>query len=137
MKKINCILLVDDNTADNEFHTIAIRKANVCNHVKVVTDGEQALDYLKKSGDPKPSKSFPVPDIIYLDINMPGMDGFEFLEEYKELNREIKSKAVIIMLSVSLNPDDEKKALGFKEVSEFENKPLTLEKVCDTVERYF
>ena len=65
------------------------------------------------------------------------MDGFEFLEEYKKLNDEIKSKVLIIMLSTSLNPDDQKKALSYDEIVEFQNKPLETETLQEIVERYF
>ncbi len=137
MKKINCILLIDDNNADNEYHKIIIQEANVCDNIQVATDGRKALDYIIKSGEPNQSEAFPKPDLIYLDINMPGMNGFEFLEEYNKLDERLKAKVVIIMLSTSLNPDDKTKAIGFKEVSEFENKPLSVELIHETIEKYF
>lgn len=138
MKKINCILIIDDSPADNTFHKIIIAKADVCNTVKVVNDGLEGLEYLKKCGEePQPSATYPVPDLILLDINMPRMNGFEFLEEYHKLEAELKSKIVIVMLTVSLNPDDRKKALENKEVTEFQNKPLTVEKMQEIIEKYF
>jgi CheY-like chemotaxis protein len=137
MKKINCILLVDDNPADNEFHKIKIMKAGVTNYIKVVTSGQAALDYLAKAGEPTNSETFPKPDLIYLDINMPGMNGFEFLEEYKKLEEKLKSKVVIIMLTTSLNPDDRERALATHEVTEFQNKPLTIEILHEIIEKYF
>jgi CheY-like chemotaxis protein len=137
MKKLNCILLVDDNPADNEFHRIKIKKADVCNQIKVVTSGQAALDYLHKSGEPGQAEEFPKPDLIYLDINMPGMNGFEFLEEYKKLDENLKSKVVIVMLTTSLNPDDRERALSTKQVTEFQNKPLTIETLHDIIEKHF
>lgn len=138
MKKINCILLIDDNPADNTYHKIIIAEANVCNHIQIATSGQQAIDYIIKANDPNQSPElFPKPDLILLDINMPGMNGFEFLEIYHTLEEDQKSKAVVIMLTTSLNPDDKTKAMGFKEVSEFQNKPLTVEVIQDTVKKYF
>jgi CheY-like chemotaxis protein len=136
MKKINCILLIDDNPADNEFHKIRITKAGICNHIKIVTSGREAIDYLMKVGDAK-EESYPKPDLIFLDINMPGMNGFEFLEEYKKLASKLKSKVVIVMLTNSLNPDDQKRALATHEVSEYQNKPLSVKTLQDTIEKYF
>ena len=136
MKKINCILLVDDNPADNEFHKIIISDSQVCNSVKIATSGAKALDYLVKSGDGG-QEDFPKPDLIFLDINMPGMNGFEFLEEYHSLDEKLKSKIVIIMLSTSLNPDDAEKARQIKEVTEFMNKPLMVDTLKETIEKYF
>lgn len=135
MKKVNCILLVDDNPADNHFHKINISESGICDHVEVANDGNAALEYLKKSFSM--SNKFPKPDIIFLDINMPGMDGFEFLEEYKKLADKYKSKVLIIMLSTSLNPDDQKKALSYEEIVEFQNKPLEVETLQKIVEKYF
>ena len=137
MKRINCILLVDDNPADNEFHTIKIRDANICNHIKVAIDGPKALSYIIKSGEEGENESFPKPDLIFLDINMPGMNGFEFLEEYKKLDERLKSKVVIIMLTTSLNPDDEKLAMNNKDVTDFHNKPLNAKLLQETIEKYF
>jgi len=137
MKKINCILLIDDNPADNEFHTIKIKRAQVCNHIKIAIDGPKALDYLVKSGQEGQSETHPKPDLIFLDINMPGMNGFEFLEEYKKLDEELKSKVVIVMLSTSLNPDDQKKATENEDVKEFQNKPLDVKTLQDTIDKYF
>lgn len=137
MKNINCILLIDDNPADNRFHEIRIRKANICKYIKIATSGREALDYLLKSGDEKNSESFPKPDLIFLDINMPGMNGFEFLEEYHKLEDRLKSKVVIVMLTNSLNPDDQKRAMSIKEVAEFQNKPLSVKTLQETVEKYF
>lgn len=137
MKKVNCILLIDDNPSDNHFHQIIIREAGSCNHIKVAHDGQSALDYIIKSGELNHSVSFPKPDIIYLDINMPGMNGFDFLEEYNKLDEKLKSKIVVVMLSTSLNPDDEIKATTYAEVKEFQNKPLTVEILHETIEKYF
>jgi CheY-like chemotaxis protein len=137
MKKINCILLIDDNVADNVYHKIIIEEANICNHIILTTNGKEALDYIIKASETGNSESFPKPDIIYLDINMPVMNGFEFLEEYKNLNEKLKSKVLIIMLTASLNADDKIKAMSYKEVSEFQNKSLTVEVIKETVAKYF
>ena len=106
MKKVNCILLIDDNEADNVFHKIRITKADVTNHIEVATSGNAALDYIKKAGEPGQAETNPKPDIIFLDINMPGMNGFEFLEEYKKLDERLKSKVIIVMLTNSLGSTD-------------------------------
>jgi CheY-like chemotaxis protein len=137
MKKINCILLVDDNPADNTYHSIIIKEADVCNHIKIATSGLEALNYIINSGDANQSESFPKPELVYLDINMPGMNGFEFLEEYHKLDEKLKSKILIVMLTTSLNIEDKKRAIETEEVTEFENKPLTVELVQETIEKYF
>lgn len=134
-KKINCILLVDDSPADNEFHTIIINKAEVCNHVRVAEDGVKAIEYIMNSAKPVNEAEYPKADIVFLDINMPRMNGFEFLEAYHALDTQYKSGIVIVMLTTSLNPDDRDRALNSGEVTEFQNKPLTkamLDKIIQT-----
>lgn len=135
MKKINCILLVDDNPADNEFHSITIRRTELCDQIKVVLNGEQALEYLKKTAEEGKADVFPKPDIIYLDINMPRMNGFEFLEEYNKLDEKMKVRALVI-LTTSMNPEDivRAKELG---ATGFENKPLTQKMIEDLVNKCF
>jgi CheY-like chemotaxis protein len=138
MKKVNCILLIDDNPADNDFHKIIIKEANICDHIEVVLNGLEALEYIRKSADSEnDGKEFPKPNIIFLDINMPRMNGFEFLDEYKKLDEKLKSEVVIVMLTTSLNPDDAKRAKENSEVKEFQNKPLTVESLKDVVDKYF
>ena len=137
MKKINCILLVDDNAADNEYHKIIITQAGVCDHIKVALDGLKALEYIKNSAKKDQEKDYPKANLIFLDINMPRVNGFEFLEKYKNLDEKLKSEIVIVMLTTSLNPDDKKKAENFKEINSFIHKPLLIELLQEIVEKNF
>ena len=134
---MNCILLVDDNAADNYYNQYIINDAGVCNHIQTAINGIEALAYLRKAGEENQSESFPKPDIIFLDINMPKMNGFEFLAEYKNLDERLKSKVLIVMLTTSLNPEDQKKAKAFNEVNEYKHKPLTYEMLKEIIEKYF
>jgi CheY-like chemotaxis protein len=135
MKKVNCILLVDDNPNENYFHTYIIREANVCNQLKTVYDGEEALEYLRQTV--KGEEENPIPDLIFLDINMPRKNGFDFLNEFKLLEVSNKQNIVIIMLSTSDNPDDIKRAMQTKEVKEFIAKPLDFDILNAIIQRYF
>jgi CheY-like chemotaxis protein len=137
MKKINCILLVDDNPYDNEFHKIIIKKADVCNHMRVVNDGIEALVYIMNAGKPGQENDYLKANLIFLDINRPRMNGFEFLEKYTKIDENLKSSGVIIMLTTSLNPDDNTRASVHKEVTEFLNKPLDVKTLLEISEKYF
>lgn len=134
MKKVNCILIIDDNLADNEYHQLIINKSNVCNIIKVVHNGVEAIDYLKNM-ETDQSGDFPRPDFLFLDINMPKMNGFEFLDEYAKFDEKLKIK-VIIMLSVPLNPEGIDRALGYKEMVGFIPKPLTTQLMKETIKKY-
>jgi CheY-like chemotaxis protein len=137
MKTINCILLIDDNPADNYYHEYIMKDAGLCKVVKVALNGIEGLSYLKNSWSASPSDEMPGPDFIFLDINMPLMTGFEFLEEYRKLDNSLKSSANLIMLTSSPNPDDRKKALSFSDVREYHVKPLSIETLQELIERYF
>jgi CheY-like chemotaxis protein len=134
MKKIlKCIMLVDDNRNDNFFHEREIKKNNKSTIVISKSSGMDALDYLKSTKDNKEM----VPDLILLDINMPGMNGWEFLKEYNRLEKDLQSRVIVIMLTTSDNPDDEAKAKEFNFVSEYITKPLTKETMEDIISKYF
>lgn len=136
MKTINCVLLVDDDESDNFFHTLTIKEAGICDQIKVVMDGREALDYIFKAIGTEPSEGFPKPDIIFLDINMPRMDGFDFLDEYILLDEHLTADILIIMLTTSLNPYDMEKALKYKVVRDYRNKPLTTEMLQEITEKH-
>lgn len=138
MSKLNCILLIDDDEATNHYHKIIIEDLGIIDHVHVCTDGRDALDYLTNQGDYIHNGAiYPCPELIFLDINMPGTNGFEFLEAYQNLPKEQKGDRVIIMLTTSLNAEDKARAASFSDVSEYRNKPLTAEYILEVAQKYF
>ena len=138
-QKLNCIMLIDDDEPTNFLSSMLIEEAECAKKIKVVQSGQKALEYLKNSSldDLTPGNDEEKPDLIFLDINMPAMNGWEFLENYKKLKKEQQSKMVIIMLTTSLNPEDKLKAEHMPEVSGFENKPLTPEIIDRVLKKYF
>ncbi len=138
MKKLNCILLVDDNVNDNFFHTIAIKDANAAEQINTATDGQMALEYFDKTKE-NPNQ-YPFPDLIFLDINMPKLNGFEFLEKAREkIFFDNNKLPVIVILTGSLNPNDEEiaKEKFSNEIKDFKNKPLTTEMLREIIEKFF
>ena len=131
-KPLECVLLVDDNEADNYLHKRIISKSGLCKRIVVCMDGQEALEFLTTKDKDHYSK----PDLILLDINMPRVDGWTFLKRYKELKEE-HSAVVIMMLTTSLNPRDEQKAASIKEITEFYPKPLTFEMWHEIYKKHF
>jgi CheY-like chemotaxis protein len=132
MQKIKSVLLVDDDNINNFINERLIKKLAMTQYVNIAVNGEEALDFLKK----KNSNREPMPELILLDINMPVMDGFEFLKEYENLELPDKEKVVITMLTTSTNPGDMDK---FKKanVASYINKPLTEPKLIEIMKKHF
>ena len=129
-KKLNFILLVDDDVEDNYFHQIVINEMNITERIEVALNGVEALNFLKKENQTHP-------DLIFLDINMPKMNGWEFLQAYKEFKADQKAEVVVVMLSTSINPSDKERAEQFPDIIGFNSKPLTEEIISEILERYF
>ena len=137
MKKFNSILLIDDDTATNDFHKIIIKLADVTHNIHAVESGQEGLDYLASKGDYHAKENVhPKPDLIFLDINMPAMNGFEFIEEYKKMPEDQKGLHLIVMLTSSLNPDDKETAEKLSDIKEYLSKPLTKENVLKIRDQY-
>src|SRR5688500_10558534 len=114
-KKIKCIMLIDDNADDNFYHERVIKKSHSAEIVIAEVSASAALDHLKHQENTKP-------DLIFLDINMPGMNGWEFLTEYNKLDKHLQSHAIVVMLTTSENPDDQLKASNIN--IDFKTKPI-------------
>lgn len=137
-QKLNCILLVDDDVASNYINKKIIEKANITDKVDVVLNGKEAIEYLTNSGSyEEHGENFPQPMLIFLDINMPVMDGWEFLQEYDKLPENQKAKIIIVMLTSSQNPDDKLRAQTISSKLGFKNKPLSVELLHEIIATHF
>ena len=120
--KINCVLLVDDDEATNFIHQHVIKAADFAEQVKIAENGQQALEYLTATDH----NDYVRPDLIFLDINMPVMNGWEFLEQYKQLDEELQGQMMVVMLTTSLNPDNKTNSESLGSIDHFMSKPLTI-----------
>jgi len=135
MKKLQCILLVDDDHSTNFLHRKILQRAGITENVVVALNGKEAIDYLSGSYDNGGAECLQ-PELILLDINMPLMDGWEFLNAYKSL-KDQQDKIIIVMLTTSLNPDDKIRATTIPEISGFQTKPLSIEMLNGIVQEHF
>ncbi len=136
-KNLNGILLVDDDLAINFIHTRVIQKTDINVAVKAVTNVEAAIEFLTGKGQYENSPDTFRPGIIFLDINMPGLTGWDFMEEYHKIDEHQKAQVVVVMLTTSLNPADEERAKKDELISTFLHKPLRPETLMELAAKYF
>jgi CheY-like chemotaxis protein len=115
---INKILLVDDDAAANYLSKELLESLNAAKEIETAENCLRALELLKQTD---------CADVIFLDIKMPGLDGFDFLEKLKSL--ALSKKVKVIMLTSSVRPEDKLKAFTYRAVIDYFEKPLTPEKV--------
>jgi CheY-like chemotaxis protein len=116
--KLKKVLLIDDDMITNNLNTRVIKKMGVCDSIDVAINGKEGLEYLRKCDDTN------CPDLILLDINMPVMNGFEFLDAYEKEFPNGKT-LILMMLTTSLQNSDYTKAKSYPEVSQYIAKPLS------------
>ena len=131
--KLRCILLVDDDETTNYLNRKLLQKLDVTEQVMVALNGEEALQVLRTQCS---EASRTCPALVFLDINMPQMDGFEFLRAYQQLPLPQRGAIVIVMLTTPLHPQDLERLQQFP-VAGFLSKPLNQDKVNDVLQAHF
>ena len=132
-KKLNRVLLIDDSEADLFLHGRTINRAGITGQVIEKFGGKEALEYLMTKEDGE----FPRPELIFLDINMPGMNGWEFLEEYRKLPQEQKAGVIVCLLTTSLSKEDKDASESYADLSLFLSKPLSREMLDEVIGKEF
>ena len=130
--KLKHLLLVDDDPTTNFFNRHLIGKMNLFEQIHEAENGQVALEKiaaLQEIGE--------APDMILLDINMPIMNGFEFLDNYNGLDRSIKASVVVCMLTTSLAKEDLERSKDYDILDDYIDKPLYEDKMRELILKYF
>lgn len=124
-RKYKCTLVVDDDPISCFINQKILELTKITEHVKIVHNGAEAIDYIRNSIQQQPELQI-IPDLIFLDLNMPVMNGFEFLNIFQDLPFEYRKAVKIVILTSSNNKSDIQRAKDYN-VARYINKPLTLE----------
>ena len=131
-RRLKCILLIDDNKFDTFFHEKVVQRKNLAEVVIVKNSGTEAMEFLKSTA----IDDINYPELILLDINMPGLSGWDVLDQYHSMTcRNPNTK--IFMLTTSINPDDEVKATSYAAVFGFISKPMEIDTLVKQIEANF
>jgi CheY-like chemotaxis protein len=127
MNTVKTLGIVDDDKIYTFLVKKAIEQTNLVNTIKVFENGLDAINFLKKNTTNRDT----LPEIILLDLSMPIMDGWEFLEEYILLSPKLGRKIIIYIISSSISPHDIAKAKSISLVTDFIIKPISKEKLIE------
>jgi CheY-like chemotaxis protein len=134
---LDLVLLVDDDDTTNFLNKRLLNEMQVAREVMVLKNGQEALDYVEKTCGPIPDPAYGCPDLIFLDIKMPVMDGFEFLEEYHQRGLDAGDHVIILMLTSSASFYDLERLKEYYKVKRHYSKALTKHDIREILAAYF
>lgn len=124
MKTIDSLYLIDDDDIFQFLAQRTIEETKIVSQIKIFSNGKEAIDFLDKAI----ANLEPMPEVILLDLSMPIMDGWGFLENFLLLKPKIGKKIYIYILSSSINPSDIERAQAINDVTDYVVKPITKDK---------
>lgn len=127
-------LIVEDNESDLYLAQISLRNSNVAEEIHTAKNGQEALSFLLQFTEGKPSKGVTPPELIFVDLIMPVMDGFELMEAFRPLSRlDVFRNTRVVVCTYSDSIDDKRRALSFPFVKYFFRKPFSPLKVKEAI----
>ena len=129
--KLDTVFLIDDDETVNFLNTVIIKSTGLIKNITAVSSAENALQELalRRNGNSWPG-------ILFVEINMPKINGWEFLDQFRIQFKEYKNKCLVCMLSSSLDPRDQLMVNNSDIADFFIPKPLTVEAVSDLYHKY-
>ncbi|UII32421.1 response regulator [Fulvivirga ulvae] len=135
MAKVNSIVIIDDDDVSNFIYKRVIETTKAADKITTFIRAREALEYLEETAQSSPDE---FPDIIFLDINMPVMNGWQFLEKYQTSFRSnLTKRPILCMLSSSVYQEDITKAYTYADVKEYISKPLTSQIMSNLIQKHF
>lgn len=130
MEKLRSVLLIDDDHINNFIVISKLKNLQLVEHINCVENGHQGIDFIKKCIVEDADK---LPQLIFLDINMPVMDGWDFLNEFEKFDEIHTSKMHVYMVSSSVYSEDINRSKKYPSIKVFISKPLVKEKIEEII----
>lgn len=134
---INKVLCIDDDSISLTISKLLLQRTGFANQIFTAIDGSDALFYFEKLFAENSNPLEAAPNLILLDINMPVMNGWEFLDAYIKLYYEKLPNTKVVILSSTIDPEDLLHAKEYAVVAEFVSKPLSVENLAELKEDKF
>ncbi len=125
---VRSVLIIDDDEDDNFFHKMTIDQSGRVEKIIIAENALEALEIIRKNGHP---------DLIFLDTNMPKMNGWEFVSEYRKMMHPDGNRPIIVLLTTSMSHIDKALADRTPEINEFQIKPLSATALDRILQKYF
>jgi CheY-like chemotaxis protein len=134
MRKIKTVLLVDDDPTATFLTRSLLNRLHLAEHIFSANNGLEAIDFLRSNCTLQGTTSATCPEVIFLDINMPIMNGFEFLEAFNKF--DLNPKPMVFMLTTSMHPKERAQAMQHN-IKGFIQKPLRKDYLLEIIKEHF
>ncbi|WP_247236576.1 response regulator [Telluribacter sp. SYSU D00476] len=132
---VDCVVLIEDDEVTRMLSGIVIQKASFAQNILSFGNGKQALEYYRQLAERKEEVGDNYPRLIFLDLYLPVMGGWEFLDEFVRDYYPLFKETKVVVLSSSVDPVDERKAQSYPLVLDFQSKPITKELMARLTEQ--